>query len=292
MITPIYKKYPILYVIIGSVILAIGIAAFLDSAQLYSGGFTGLSQLVVNLAQKYDILDYKLNLGVINFILPLPVYILCWRKFSRKFVIYSFISLALQSAIIALYPILFPNANLLGDNILAKAIFGGILSGLGNGLVLKAGGSTGGALMLFQFINIKTSVPVGTMHLTLNCCVVLLASIFFDINIGIYTIISYILVSFVIDRVHTTYNYIRIEIITENGEEIIKQLLGKFTHGVTHLKGVGEFTKHDKNIVYTIVSDYELDRYVREIQAIDPKAFVCVYPVKKVVGNFKKKVIG
>ena len=286
---PLYKKFPLFYVIAGTIIMSISVSFFINPSNLYSGGFTGISQLIVNLFDKYT--DIKLNLGLINFLLPSPLFILAWKKLSKKFVVYTFVSIVLQSICFAVFPILFPNANILEGNILACAIFGGILSGLGNGLVLKVGGSSGGALMLFQYINIKTSIPVGTLQLFLNCVIVAVAAVLFEVDLAVYTIILYVIVSLVINNIHNTYNYIRVEIVTEKGTDMISGLLKNFNHGVTHFNGVGDYTKHPKEIIYVIISNYELNAYLKVIKEIDPKSFVTISQIKMVAGNFKKNVI-
>ncbi len=55
--------------------------------------------------------------------------------------------------------------------------------------------------------------------------------------------------------------------------------------------GLGAFSNKKKDILHTIISSYELNKFVVMIKEIDESAFISISTVKKVVGNFTKIVI-
>ena len=275
-----YKK--IIAIAIGSLIYAVGIVWFLDPSGVYSGGLAGIAQLITNLTEKF--FGTTMNLGLLLFILNIPVIIFGYFKMTKKFIYYSMYSVALQSLFIGLFPIHI----LLENDLLSNALVGGILLGIGTGLNLRVGGSAGGVDIIFQYVSFKTNVTMGTLGMSLNAVIISIAGFVFGWPIAIYTIIRVILTSLVIDKVHTSYNYIKIEVITEQGEQIADLLVSKTKHGVTISKGTGAYSHKEKDILHTIISSYELNKFIMLIREIDKEAFISVSTVKKVVGNFTK----
>ena len=127
--------------------------------------------------------------------------------------------------------------------------------------------------------------------MALNAVIISIAGFLFSWPIAIYTIIRIIITNLVVDKVHTSYNYIKMEIITEKGKEIATALVNNSKHGVTQIRGTGVYTNKEKDILNTIISAYELNKMILIIKSIDNDAFVSVSTIKKVVGNFTKIAI-
>lgn len=277
------KEYiKIIAIAIGSLIYSISIVWFLDPSGVYSGGLAGTAQLMTNLTDKF--FGVSMNLGLLLFILNIPVIIFGYFKMTKKFIYYSIYSVVLQALFIGLFPLHI----VLENDLLANALVGGILLGIGTGLNLRVGGSAGGVDIIFQYISFKKNVTMGTLGMLLNAFIISIAGFMFGWPIAIYTIIRVILTSLVIDKVHTSYNYIKIEVITEQGEQIADLLVSRTKHGVTISKGTGAYSHHEKDILHTIISSYELNKFIMLIREIDKDAFISVSTVKKVVGNFTK----
>jgi len=255
---------------------------FLDPLELYSGGLTGLSQLILNISLKY--FDFSINLGLLLFILNIPVIIFGYIKMTKKFIYYSIYSVILSSLFLGLFPVHI----FLENDMLSNALVGGILIGIGAGLNLRVGGSAGGVDIIFQYLAFKKNITMGTLGVILNGIIISIAGVLFGWPIAVYTIIRVIITSLVIDKVHTSYNYIKLEIITEKGEEIANLLVSKTNHGVTISSGKGAYSGKSKDILQTIISSYELNKFRLLIREIDNEAFISVSTVKKVVGNFTK----
>ncbi|KFZ26912.1 MAG: hypothetical protein KQ78_00678 [Candidatus Izimaplasma bacterium HR2] len=280
-----HEAKKIIYIALGSLITSIGVVWFLNPAGLYTGGLTGVVQLLINIV--FKISGNSLNLGLFVFIFNIPILVFGVLKMNRKFIYYSIYSIILQSLFLGLIPVTI----ILEDDILSNALVGGILVGVGVGISFRVGGSSGGFDIIFQNIALKKNVPVGTQGFTVNMIIISIAGAIFSWPIAVYTIIRVLITNLVIDKVHTSYNYIKIEVITEKGDEIAQLLVDKTKHGVTVTSGKGAYSKKEKDILITIISSYELNKFIVMIKKIDETAFISVSTVKKVVGNFTKIVI-
>ena len=280
-----HEAKKIIYIALGSLITSIGVVWFLNPAGLYTGGLTGVVQLLLNIV--FKISGNSLNLGLFVFIFNIPILVFGVLKMNRKFIYYSIYSIILQSLFLGLIPVTI----ILEDDILSNALVGGILVGVGVGISFRVGGSSGGFDIIFQNIALKKNVPVGTQGFAVNMIIISIAGAIFSWPIAVYTIIRVLITNLVIDKVHTSYNYIKIEVITEKGDEIAQLLVDKTKHGVTVTSGKGAYSKKEKDILITIISSYELNKFVVMIKKIDETAFISVSTVKKVVGNFTKIVI-
>ena len=277
--------------VFSSIIYSIGIVWFLEVDKLYSGGVSGISQLICNLFYKYA--NITLNLGLLVFILNVPLVILGWFCVGKKFTIYSLVSVLIQSIMLGIIPrvqITMPDGVTPLD-MLTNAIVGGALVGIGVGLPLRFGTSTGGLDILSQYLSFKKGLTVGMIGLCINLLITIMSGIHFGFTIAIYTMIRMIISMVFTDKIHTSYNYLNVEVITEYGEIMSETLMDKTFRGITLLKAEGAFSHHDKTIVYCIISSYELDYLVEIVKGIDNNAFVVVKPVKKIIGNFRRKVI-
>lgn len=275
----------VIFIALGSLITSIGVVWFLNPAGLYTGGLTGVIQLLINVVFKIN--GNTLNLGLFVFIFNIPILIFGLLKMNRKFIYYSIYSIILQSLFLGLIPVTI----ILEDDILSNALVGGILVGVGVGMSFRVGGSSGGFDIIFQNIALRKNIPVGTQGFAVNMIIISIAGAIFSWPIAVYTIIRVLITNLVIDKVHTSYNYIKLEVITEKGDEIAQLLVDKTKHGVTVSSGKGAYSKKDKDILITIISSYELNKFIVMIKEIDETAFISVSTVKKVVGNFVKIVI-
>lgn len=275
----------IIFIALGSFIFSIGVLWFLNPVGLYTDGLTGITQLLVNIV--YDINGKSLNLGLFLFLFNIPVIIFGLFKMGKKFIYYSIYSIILQSLFLGFIPVLV----ILENDIISNALVGGILIGVGSGMSLRVGGSAGGFDVLFQYISIKKNIQIGTLGFSVNLVIIAIAGAIFSWPIAVYTIIRLLISNLVIDKVHTSYNYIKIEVVTEKGTQIAQLLVDKTKHGVTVTSGKGAYSKKNKDILHTIISSYELNRFIVMIKEIDETAFISVSTVKKVVGNFTKIVI-
>lgn len=297
----------VIAVIVFTVIYGIGVSWFLEASvyPMYTGGIPGIAQLT------RDFLVYMIGvemeswqgmyLGAFIVIANIPILLLGWFGVSKKFTIYSLLSILIQATVLGYIPSIS-----LGlehpEHAVTIAILGGVLIGIGAGGALRYGTSTGGLDIVAQFVSLRNGKSVGLISVSMNVCIAVLGGIIthghtvegVEIIGGVvasYTILRLIISTVVMDRIHTAYQYVSVEIITELPDTIISDILVKMYRGVTLMHVQGGYTKKDKTMIYVVIASYELTMLTQMVKEVDPKLFMIVRPVKQVIGNFKRKTI-
>ncbi len=295
----------ILVVVGFTFIYGIGVSWFLEASivPLYTGGIPGIGQLIRDIIQIIFRIQLGDNfLGIFIFIANIPLLFLGWFGVSHRFTIYSLISVLIQSLLLSYIPVF--DMGLSSEvHALASAVLGGLLIGVGAGGALRYGTSTGGLDIVAQYLAFKKGQSVGFFSMAMNVAIAILGGIIIGgranlsgvvISGGViasYTIIRIIISTIMTDRMHTAYQYLSVNIITINPNELVDAILTKLYRGVTLINVQGAYSHHDKTMVYVIISAYELHALIQMIKQQDDKAFVTTTPVKNVFGNFKRKTI-
>jgi len=296
-------------VIFYTLIYSLGVAWFLETSQipLYASGIPGVSQLIRDFllyVLGVDLQSYeRVLIGLLTILLNIPILILGWFGVSKKFVIYSMISVIVQASVLAYMPEI--DLGLSDPSFaLTSTILGGLLIGIGVGGALKHGTSTGGFDIVAQYVSFKKGKSVGVVTMSMNVVIGVLGGLItkghiFDSNgmeiaagvIISYTILRLLISTLMTDRLHTSYQYISTEIISTYADDIIKEILIKLHRGVTLINVEGGYTRTPKTMMLVIISSYELSTLKQLVNNIDPGAFIIVRPAKEVIGNFTKKRI-
>lgn len=292
-------------VVLSTLIYGVGIAWFLEASviPLYSGGIPGIGQFIRDVLWVWFRIDLGSSfLGVFVFIANIPLLILGWFGVSKRFAIHSLISVVLQSIVLSWFPIVNMGLSSRSDA-LAASVLGGLLVGLGGGLALRYGTSTGGLDIIAQYVSLKKGKSVGFLTMLMNISIAILGGLIVGGDMGSddmiisggviasYTIIRIIITTVMVDRVHTSYHFLSVDIITQDPEPIVTDVLVKVYRGVTLMKVEGAYSHHEKTLIYIVIAAYELHTLIRLVKQIDPNAFIVTRPVKNVFGNFAKKTI-
>ena len=295
----------VIMVTISTVIYCMGVMWFLEPASLYSGGVTGIAQLISNSCSRF--FNLKIDLGLIVFLINIPILIFGWKKVSKRFVICSVISIILQTVLMneiipvidfgintGLNPItgvMFPGSGSEMDLLLLSFV-GGFISGVGSALALRYGTSTGGVDILAQAVSFKKNISIGFISLVVNVIIAILGAFLFgNPAVAFYTIIRIIVQSVITDKVHTAYNFLKVEIVTTKTQEVSQLLLSDIGRGITIINAIGAYTHTEKSVLEIIISSYEMHRVIDDAKRVDPSVFISVSPVRRVIGNFKRKTI-
>jgi uncharacterized membrane-anchored protein YitT (DUF2179 family) len=263
---------------------------FLEPAGLISIGLTGVSQILNRL---FVGLNVNIPIGVFNFVLNIPVLLYGYKHVSPRFVLFSVLSVITQSILLLGF---IPTPNL-GINPETDTLFMSIIGALGVGasigIALRFGTSTGGIDILAQVLNLKKGISIGIISMMVNISLAIIAGgiMLGKWDVTLYTFIYIILSNIVVDKIHTSYNYLRIDVVTTKGTEVSKSLIDGMHRGCTLLNAKGAYTNEDKHEILMVISSYELDKARRIIHSIDPSAFIMVLPVKRIIGAFFKHTI-
>ena len=177
-----------------------------------------------------------------------------------------------------------------GDLLLAT-VFGGIILGVGVGTILKNSASLDGTEMLSLIVSKKFGFSVGEFILFINVFIYAVAGMVFGWESAMYSVLTYFIVSKVIDSVMEGFNSSKsVRIISDNAGIIGDKLIEKLDISITYLQGIGGYTGQDKDLIYCVISRLELPKMLEIVKEIDSKAFVSVVDVHEVYGGrFRRK---
>ena len=259
---------------IGSALVAVAINGILIPHQFVSGGLVGLA-LIIHYIFK------SLSVGWLYLLMNIPLFALGWKFVGRRFFYYSVPGMVIFSAAVAFVKIPLP----VQDKILS-ALFAGIITGIGSGIILKSKGSAGGSDIFSVILLNRFSVRVGNTILSFNVIVLAAASVLFSLDSALYTLVYMYVSTRIVEIVLTGLSQRKaVIIISPKWEEISRKILEEIVRGVTFIKGQGAYSGQDENILYTVVTFRELPRVKEIIRKADPGAFVVVHETLEVMGH-------
>lgn len=258
--------------VLGSLLMSAGFNLFLVPSQLLAGGVSGLSMIIGYMT------GWKISL--LYFGMNLPLLIWGWFAIGRRFIGYSVLSVILTTIFMSLIP----EVKVTHDIILG-AVFGGVTSGVGMSLCLRAGGSTGGFDIIGAIITRNRDFPIGSTLSVLNGVVVLSLGIWSSWDYALYSVVSRYISGRIIDMIHIGHVKVTAFIITDHSEMLMEKIM-KLPHGVTMIKTQGGYSHTEKDMLMTVTTRYELAELNKIIRENDPNAFVNIVETVGIMGRF------
>ncbi len=287
------------FVLLGNAITAAGAVFFLDPNGFVMGGVTGLGIFVRNLipptAGNEVLRSWVVNLTV--YAANLVLFFLGTAFLGRKFALATLAGTLLYPAFMSLFKLandayLAANGNLPmgaepnGTSVLA-VICGAGLYGLGTALVMRIGASTGGTDIPPLILNKYFGISVSGSLWAIDFCIILLN--FFagaSVNDILWGVVIAILTSVVLEALLPVgVKQMQVKIVSKEYEKIRGMITEKLDRGVTVLYGETGFLQEDCRMILTVVRRRELVRLKKEVQAIDPEAFLMVSVISEVHGR-------
>ena len=263
-----------LLVVIGALVTAVSFSWFFLPYDVAPGGVTGIATVISSLT--------GLSVGLLSFIINVPLFLTGWRQVGWRFAVRSFVAMVLLSLFIDLLPPLNPT----GDIMLAT-IFGGVLLGVGLGIVVRAGATTGGTDMAAKMLHrLAGFMPIATILFMIDATVVLIAAMVFGIKAGLWALIALFVSSKAMDVVIKGFNTaMQFLIITREPDEIVRRIHGDLDRGCTRLKAYGTYSGEEMGTLLCVVARTEAARLKKVIAEADPNAFVTVCDVHEALGE-------
>ncbi|MFC0213790.1 YitT family protein [Paenibacillus chartarius] len=265
-----------LIIVLGALLVAIGFNTFLIPHELLSGGVSGVAMLVGYIFTQW-------NISLLYLIFNLPIMIWGLVVMGKRFVIYSIAAV--------LFTFLFmqwvPTSLYVRDPILAS-VFGGVIVGIGSGITLRIGGSSGGFDIVGSILTRNRDFPLGTVLFALNgVVIVLLGYLKNNWDLALCSMLAIFISGKVVDMIHIRHVKVTAFIVTRKREEMAERLL-KIPRGVTVMRSEGAFTQNEHYTLMTVVTRYELAELKKIIRAVDSKAFVNIVETVSVWGEFRR----
>ena len=268
--------YDILVCIIGSALVGTALSVFTIPNEIAPGGISGLSTALAYML--------GVRVSVLTLVLNIPIMLAAYRLLGKCSFFYTLLSTALLSGFIELASFL----PVYTGNILIVAVYGGVLSGIGIGILFLRNITTGGtdliALMLHKAF---PNVPNGTILAVIDGIVVLIAVLVFQkIEVALTSVLTIYFSSKVIDLIAQGVDYAKvIYIVTDKGKELSAVLNSSTDRGNTVIKAFGGYTGAEKQLVITVTRRNVLAQTLRLIHATDPAAFTFVTDSTEVHGE-------
>ena len=275
------QLYEYLMIIIGTGVLAFGIACFYDPIGLVTGGVTGLAIVIKSVTG--SIVEGGIPLWLTNLAFNAPMFLLAYFLKGKKFIGKSFFGALMLSA----WLLVIPQINLAGEDMLLSAVFGGVFCGAGMGLVFQTGTTTGGTDLVAALIQLKVRhVSIVQLLQIIDALVIVCGMFVFGVQPTMYAIIAIVVSTQMSDLVLEGTKYAKAAyIITNEHEKVATRIMSDLERGVTGLHAKGMYTNEDKCMLYCIVSKKEIVVLKDIVNEIDPKAFVIVSEVREVLGE-------
>lgn len=271
----------ILGTIVGSAIMAFGVASFLLPNQLSSGGFSGVATIIY----------YLLNIpmGTMIIVMNIPFFLFAGYKIGKRFFIKSLIGTVSLSVFIDLIDKYPPVTT---DRFLAS-IYGGVIIGIGTAIILKVGSSTGGTELVANLIKTYNPYISISKYLTIIDIVIVTLNVVFlgHIEIGLYSAITIYLYGKLVDIIFEGIYFTKLLfIISDKNQEISDAIVSEIGRGVTGLYGKGMYKDNDKLILICAASRRDVYKIKDLARKIDKRSFIVVANAREVVGKgFKEE---
>ena len=266
----------IIETLLGAFIIAIAVSLFLLPNELSSGGFSGIATILYYL--------FNFPVGTTIIVLNVPLFIFATLKIGKRFLLKSLLGTISLSVFIDILEKLTPITN---DKILA-CVYGGILTGLGTALILRAHSSTGGSDLAGNIIKeYKPMARTGNLIMIIDAIIVVLNVIFLKkVEIALYSAITIYLMGKVIDIIFEGIYFTKLVfIISDKSEEVSKIIVNNIKRGVTGIYGKGIYTKENKLVLMCAIGRRELAELKSSIKEIDSNAFLIITNSREVLGT-------
>ena len=263
-------------VFLGNTISALGIGGFLIPAGMMMGGATGIG-LAVN---HYTGLPVSAALAVLNVVL----FVVGAAVLGKAFALMTIISTFYSPFILEMVQQLIPEP--LTQDIMLATIIGGLLVGLGMGMVLRVGASTGGMDIPPLLLKKKAGIPVGVSMYAFDFAILAVQATFAGLERMLYSVILIIIYTVVIDKIMTLgTSQIQAKLISERYEEINRAIQQRLDRGTTLIAMKGGYLGRESYEIMIVLGTRELPRLSELVTEYDPKAFMVVNKVSEVRGR-------
>lgn len=266
-------------VIICALTSAMSLNFFLIPAKVMSAGMNGVAQIIVALSAEH--LGLHLSTGLFIFLLNIPVFALGFWKLGKDATIWSFVNVVAISLVTMIFP-----QGAVTDNILMNSLMGGVIVGIGAGLALKMGFTTGGMDILSLVLSKTTGNTVGKYMFILNGLIVVVAGFIFSWESALYTIICIYVMSYVVDMIHTSHQKLTVLIVTTKPDEVGKSISQRVFRGMTLLPSIGGYSGVESKTIMMVITRYELYDLEQAVLEADENAFVNMLATQSIIGRF------
>lgn len=273
-------------IMLGCAIAAFATDVFMIPNGLAAGGLTGLATIIAELGRRAGI---SLPVGIQTIVMNALLLLVVVRSGGLKYVVQTVTGFVLFGFFTDLFaPFVL---HLQHEDIMLSALWGGIVSGIGYGLVFRCGANTGGSDTIGQIIARKSSLPVGATVMAIDVAVCAASAPVFSVGNALYAALSMVLMGYVVDMVVDGGNTQRAAfIISDHFEDIEHDILHAMDRGCTRLMAQGSWTKKDRPVLFFVLSRREISIIKTIVYEHDADAMLIITDVNEAIGYGFKSV--
>lgn len=273
-------------IMLGCAIAAFATDVFMIPNGLAAGGLTGLATIIAELGRRAGI---SLPVGIQTIVMNALLLLVVVRSGGLKYVVQTVTGFVLFGFFTDLFaPFVL---HLQHEDIMLSALWGGIVSGIGYGLVFRCGVNTGGSDTIGQIIARKSSLPVGATVMAIDVAVCAASAPVFSVANALYAALSMVLMGYVVDMVVDGGNTQRAAfIISDHFEDIEHDILHAMDRGCTRLMAQGSWTKKDRPVLFFVLSRREISIIKTIVYEHDADAMLIITDVNEAIGYGFKSV--
>lgn len=283
-----------LYIILGCFVMSLGFVLFITPYHIVPGGVYG-SGIILHY------LFPNIQVGTFGLMLDVPLLLTAFWIFGAKFgsktivaAILTPIFMNAQTYFIGEDPALMLNGNIdLSNDILLSCVFGGILIGIGQGLILRNHATSGGTDIIAMIVHKFTRIPIPKCILMVDSCIVVLGLIVLkDWHIPLYSLITLYIAIKLVDYVLNGGGSNKLLFIISDKHEMIRSLIiDKLDRSGTYIHSTGMYTMQEKKMIFVVINRIELPVVQDYIRDIDDRAFMVVMDAHEIYGEGFKSLI-
>lgn len=269
-----WQRY--LIMTIGCLISCSAINVFLVPNHLLSGGASGIAMIFYYL--------FGLPIGLQTMLMNIPLLLAAYKLLGRSYTINVVFCAVLFS--VSVDALRFLSQYAVVSNQLLAAIYGGVFTGIGYGIMFRVDGSSAGLDIVAAIVKKYYSFNMGAVIFAVNCLIMSVAAFLFGAEIAMLTLISMFIAANLTDKVVAGFNNKKtILIVSNQAGHIAEVILAEIGRGVTFLKGEGAFTHQDKDVIFVVVNLTQIAKVKAITALIDPAAFMIVQDANEVMGR-------
>jgi uncharacterized membrane-anchored protein YitT (DUF2179 family) len=276
-----FKEY--IVITLGIILVALSVEYFFAPNKIAAGGVTGAA-IVINAIMP------NLSIGILTLVFNVVLFVVAFAFIDGKFgvkTIYASLGLSVILWIIEK----FFNPVAVTTDLMMATIFGTLISAVGMALVFNENASTGGTDILAKILNKFFHLDIGKSLLIVDFIITFASILAFGINVGLYAMLSVILLGLIVDRLIEGFNVCKsVFIISKRNDEISRYIINTLDRGCTFLKGMGAYTGEENDVLYAVVSRNQFIKLKKFIKEIDSQAFITVGEVHEVLGEGFKNI--
>ena len=268
----------LLYTILGNAMLAFAVCAFIVPQGFMLGGTSGISLTVQHFL--------PIRLSIIAAIAGASLFCLGWAFLGWKFAANSLISTIVYPIIMGIMEVSPIGTLFVNEDKLICALYCSLLIGMGVGLVVRVGGSTGGMDIPPCILQKYKGIPVGKSLMFFDGSIILAQVLLKGTDGILYSLLILVLTSAVIDRTIVSGEAtVQITIITPEYERIRHEILDRINCGVTMLDIETGLTGEKRQAILSVVYAKKYPEIRDAALKIDHNAFIIASDVKNVNGQ-------